>query len=73
MQDYIIDVTQIEEFQTISDLVSLDTIFARAKRTLVNGAKVLLVRKQEEISQKFDEFTTLEELETYKNSVYKYL
>ena len=74
MQEYIIDVTQVEELQTISNRNELDKIFARARQTIVNGEAVWLVRKKIiGPSEKFDELTTLEELKEYKNRVYKYL
>jgi hypothetical protein len=73
MQEYIIDVSRIEELQTISNVNELDRIFERAKSTIVNGEKVLLVRKSKNAHQKFDEFSTLEELDEYKKTVYKYL
>jgi hypothetical protein len=74
MEDYTIDVTQIEELQTISDTDELEIILGRAKTAVVNGAKVLLVRK--EVSgevNRFDEIDTLEDLETYRETVFKYL
>jgi hypothetical protein len=73
MQEYTIDVSKIEELQTISNTKELDTIFERAKSTIVNGEKVNLVRKMQGQHQKFDEFSTLEELAAYKKAVYKYL
>jgi hypothetical protein len=73
MQEYIIDVSKIEELQTISNINELDTIFERAKSTIVNGEKVQLIRKLQGHPQKFDEFSTLEELADYKKTVYKYL
>jgi len=74
MQEYVIDVSQIEELQTISNKDELATIFERAKRTIVNGERVVLIRRQTNgRPEKFDEFTTLEELADYKNKVYKYL
>ena len=74
MGDYIINVTEIEEYQTINDIHSLDQIFQRAKRIVVGGGTVDLVRGQRNgESVKFDEFSTLEDLEQYRNNVYKYL
>ena len=74
MEDYTINVTQIEEFQTISNTDALDVIFARAKSAVVNGAKVLLVRKDAKgTATKFDEMDTLEALEDYRKQVFKYL
>ena len=74
MNDYIINVTQIEELQTINNTDELEKIFTRAKSAIVNGAKVILVRK--EVSgktNKFDQMDTLEELEKYRQRVFKYL
>jgi hypothetical protein len=49
-------------------------IFTRAKSTIVNGEKVILVRRFADGRQeKFDEFSTLDELKQYKKSVFKYL
>ena len=74
MTDYIINVTQIEEYQNIENLAELEKIFDRAKSTIVNGAVVLLVRKDAAgKSAKFDELDTLEELDTYRKQVFKYL
>jgi len=74
MQEYIINVGEIEELQTIKNIDSLDIIFARAKSTVVNGESVILVRKyMDGRTERFDEITTLEELDTYRKGVYKYL
>jgi len=69
MQEYIINVSKVEELQTISNIDELDSIFSRAKGTIVNGESVILVRN----NTRFDELTTLEELSEYKKRVYKYL
>lgn len=74
MNDYTINVTQIEELQTINNTGELEKIFTRAKSTVVNGAKVILVRKEASGKvNKFDEMDTLEELEKYREQVFKYL
>ena len=74
MNDYTINVTQIEEHQTIRNIEALETIFTRAKTAVVNGAKVILVRSEPSGKKnKFDEMDTLEALETYKKQVFKYL
>jgi hypothetical protein len=74
MEDYTINVTQIEELQTISNTDELDNMFTRAKSAVVNGAKVVLVRKEASGKMnKFDEIDTLEELENYRQQVFKYL
>lgn len=74
MTDYTINVTEIEEHQTLKDIEALERIFARAKSAVINGAKVMLVRKGADgKSNKFDEMDTLEALEIYKEGVFKYL
>ena len=74
MTEYIIDVSRIEELQTLNDRVELEKIFAKAQSTIVNGKSVILVRKNKTgSSQKFDEFSTLEDLDLYRESVFKYL
>ena len=74
MEDYIINVGKVEEWQTIKDIASLDEVFQRAKRTLVGGGTVALIREQRNgTSYRFEEFTNLDDLEEYKKRVYKYL
>ena len=74
MQDYTINVTQIEELQTINNTDELETIFTRAKSAIVNGAKVILVRKEASGKvNKFDEMDTLDDLEKYREQVFRYL
>jgi hypothetical protein len=74
MQDYIINVTQIEELQTLNDRDGLDNIFERAQRAVVGGASVELVRQQSNgQTDKFDSITTEQDLSVYKTNVYKYL
>lgn len=74
MQEYTIDVAKIEELQMIRNTNALDRIFKDAKETIVNGEAVRLTRKQPDGNlQKFDELSTLDELQQYKKSVYKYL
>lgn len=74
MNEYVINVSRIEELQTLKDTDELETIFFRAKSTIVNGEKVLLVRKSGSLpAQKFEEFSTLEDLQQYKERVFKYL
>ena len=74
MQEYVIDVSKIEELQTLNDKDALETIFFRAKSTIVNGEKVLLIRKDKNgKSEKFDELSTEDELEQYRQRVFRYL
>lgn len=73
MQEYVINVNEIEELQTIQNTRELDAIFYRAQQTLVGGERVILVRKTAGKAEAFDVFTTLDELAQYKKQVYKYL
>ncbi len=74
MEDYTINVTRIEELQTISNTDELETVFTRAKSAVVNGAKVLLVREETSGEKnKFDEIDTLDDLEAYRERVFRYL
>ena len=74
MQEYIIDVTEIEEWQTIRDLDALERVFQRARSTIVNGERVVLVRSDRNgCRQPFDEMSTLDDLDRYKTSVFRYL
>ena len=74
MEDYIINVGKVEEWQMINDVTSPDEVFQRAKRVLVGGGVVALVREQRDGSSwKVDEFSNLEDFEKYRENVYKYL
>ena len=74
MREFVIDVTRIEELQTLNDKDELERIFSRAQSAIVNGEVVMLVRKDKQgVSQKFDELSTLEDLDRYKEAVFKYL
>jgi len=74
MEDFIINVGKVEEWQTVKDMQALDEVFQRAKRTLVGGGTVALVRKQRNgDAYRFEEFTNLEDFEAYRKNIYKYL
>ena len=74
MQDFKINVGEIEELQTIRDTESLNRIFDKAQRTIVGGALVILERTNANgSSDKFDEISTEQDLKQYKTGVYKYL
>ncbi len=74
MNTFTINVSQIEELQTIKDLEELDRIFQRARSTVVQGEKVELIRShQDGRNDKFDELTTEDDLERYRQDVFKYL
>jgi hypothetical protein len=74
MLDLTINVSEIEEWQTLKDTDALDQVFARAQRVITGGGIVELMRKQPDgTTYKFDELDTLEALQFYKQSVYKYI
>jgi hypothetical protein len=74
MDDFIINVGKVEEFQMTKDVPALDELFQRAKRVLVGGGLVVLVRElRNGDSYRFEEFSNLDDFETYKKNVYKYL
>jgi len=74
MEDLVIAVNNIEEWQTLNDTNSLGRVFRRAQSVLVGGGKVILERVQPSGQRyQFEEFTNLEDLEAYRKNVYKYL
>ena len=74
MQEYIINVGEIEELQMIKDTDTLDQMFTRAKSMVVQGGSVILQRKNPDgTAYKFDEITTEVDLNVYKKTVFKHL
>ncbi|HVW63138.1 MAG TPA: hypothetical protein VHC48_23970 [Puia sp.] len=74
MEDLVIAVNNIEEWQTLNDTDSLGRLFRKAQTVVVGGGKVFLERVQPSGQRyTFEEFSTLEDLEAYKKNVYKYL
>ncbi len=74
MEDFIINVGKVEEWQMIKDMGALDETFQRAKRVLVGGGTVVLLRDQRSgEAWRVGEFTNLEDFEAYKKNIYKYL
>jgi len=74
MAEYTINVSEVEELQTISNAAELNQMFARAQSTVVQGGTVILVRRTADGSvYKFDEITTEADIENYKQTVFKYL
>lgn len=70
MEDYRIDVAKVEEYQMIQNRDMLDKYHERAKSAIVNGASVHLFRGKDKIV--FDTITTLEDLESYFDGIFKY-
>ena len=74
MAEYVIIVNQIEEYQMLNDRQSLDSIFRKAQSAVVGGEVVALVRQNANGQQyRFEEISTLEDLNVYKKNVYKYV
>lgn len=74
MNDYSVNVTKVEELQMTSSLMELEQIFSKAQSIVVQGGAVILTRQNADgTAYKFDEITTEADLDTYKNSVFKYL
>ena len=74
MQEYIINVGEVEELQMIKDTDTLDQMFTRAKSAIVQGGTVILSRKNPDgTTYNFDELSTETDLITYKETVYKHL
>jgi hypothetical protein len=74
MQEYTINVGEIEELQMIKDTDTLDQMFTRAKSTIVQGGSVILERRNPDgTTYRFDEITTEVDLMTYKETVFKHL
>jgi hypothetical protein len=74
MDDFIINVGKVEEWQMIKDVASLDELFQRGKRVLVGGGTVALIRVQRDgTTYRFEQFTNLDDFEVYKKNVSKYL
>lgn len=72
--EYTINVQDIEHLQTIRDTDALEQIFDRARRTVIGGGGVVLVRVSPggEISR-FDELSNEADLAAYRERIFKYL
>jgi len=74
MAEYTINVSEVEELQTIGNAAELNKMFAKAQSTVVQGGTVVLVRGTPDGSvYKFDEITTETDMENYKQTVLKYI
>lgn len=72
--EFTIDVQEIEHLQTIGDTDALESIFEKARRIVIGGGVVNLVRRSPggEVS-KFDELANESDLSAYQQQVFKYL
>lgn len=74
MEDFVIVVNKIEELQTISDRQELELIFEKAKRTIIGGQEVILVRENSDGQQyKFQTISSEQDFESYKKQVFRFL
>jgi hypothetical protein len=74
MEDYTIAVNNIEELQTIKDVQGIETIMERARRTIIGGNNVVLVREKADGDQDvFDMITNEKDFERYREQVMRYL
>lgn len=74
MEDFIISVNKVEEWQTINDIAALQSLFQKAKMTLVGGGTVALVREERNgNAYRFEEYSNLDDFEQYRKNVFKYL
>jgi len=74
MNEFEINVTEVEELQVTNSIADLEQIFSKSKSIIVQGETVTLVRKNSDGSTyKFEELTTESDLENYRQSVFKYL
>lgn len=72
--EYTINVQEIEHLQNIHGINELEQIFDRARRTIIGGGAVLLVRVSAEgTATQFDEITNEEDLAAYRDRVFLYL
>lgn len=74
MNEYLINVNEVEDLQMTNNVVDLEQIFTRAKSKINQGEPVILTRKYADgRTENFDELTTEADLESYKQTVFKYL
>lgn len=74
MEDFIIVVNKIEELQMIRDRQELELIFDKAKRTIIGGQEVILVRENSDGRQyRFQTFSNEQDFEDYRKQVFRFL
>jgi len=74
MEDYVIIVNRIEELQLTQDRAELEIILERAKRTIIGGMDVILVRQNRNGQQeKFQTITNERDFEDYRKQVLRFL
>ncbi|PSL28984.1 hypothetical protein [Chitinophaga ginsengisoli] len=74
MEDFVIVVNRIEELQLTQDRQELELIFEKAKRTIVGGMDVILMRESSNGSrEKFQTFSNEHDFEEYRKQVFRFL
>lgn len=74
MEDYVIIVNRIEDLQLTQDRAELEMILDRAKRTIIGGMDVILVRQNRDGQQeKFQTITNEKDFEDYRKQVLRFL
>jgi hypothetical protein len=72
MEDFVIVVNRIEELQLIQDRQELELILEKAKRTIIGGMNVILVRENSNGKQeKFETFSNERDFEEYRKQVFR--
>lgn len=72
--EYTINVQEIEHLQTIGDTDALEQIFDRARRTIIGGGLIILVRVSPGGEQsRFDELSNEADLADYRQRILRYL
>lgn len=74
MEDFVIVVNRIEELQLVQDRQELELIFEKAKRTIVGGMNVLLMRENSNGKrEKFQTLSNEHDFEEYRKQVFRFL
>lgn len=74
MEDFVIVVNRIEELQATENRQELELIFDKAKRTIVGGQSVILVRDNGKGKQeKFETFSNEHDFEGYRKRIFRFL
>jgi len=74
MEDFVIVVNRIEELQSTEDRQQLELIFEKAKRTIIGGMDVILVRENKNgMQEKFETFSNEHDFEEYRKQVFRFL
>ncbi|MCF6407189.1 hypothetical protein L3C95_30110 [Chitinophaga filiformis] len=74
MEDFVIVVNRIEELQLTEDRQELELIFDKAKRTIVGGMNVILMRENSNGKrEKFQTISNEHDFEEYRKQVFRFL